>query len=114
MTKKRDEIVLDALNAIDDMIPPVVDQAQLPLLPVDDIAQDDPALPPPAGDDTLIDFLLPPPTLSVKIERNSKGYNYEVSINGARTIEELRDSLRNARQVVIDELNELSEPQKPS
>lgn len=113
MTKKRDEIVLDALNAIDDMIPPVVDQAQLPLLPVDDIAHTDPTMSPPS-DDTLIDFLLPPPTLSVKIERNSKGYNYEVSVNGARTIEELRDSLRNARQVVIDELNELSEPQKPS
>ena len=107
MSKKRDDIVLGALSEIDDMIPlgpNDIPATQPPLL-----TEDDGMLPPPVGTNEVIDFLLPPPTLSVKIERNSKGYNYEVGVSGARTVNELRDSLRDARKVVIEELAEKTE-----
>lgn len=105
MSKKRDEIVLDALSEIDDLIPlgpNDIPATQPPLIPTDSYIS------PPATAEE-IDFLLPPPTLSVKVERNSKGYNYEVGVSGARTVNELRDSLRDARRVVIEELAEKTE-----
>lgn len=46
------------------------------------------------------------PTISVKIERNSKGFNYEASVSGARTAQELSQLLREAHNVVRAEITQ--------
>ena len=43
-----------------------------------------------------------PPTINMKVEKNSRGYNFEVSIQGAETIEQ-------ALQIIEDAEKQLNE-----
>lgn len=47
------------------------------------------------------------PTFSVTITKNTKGYNWEIGIHGARSVEELQLKMREARAELAEQLEQL-------
>lgn len=45
---------------------------------------------------SVFHYSITAPAVTVKVERNSRGYNWEAAVSGARTVDEALDMLRAA------------------
>ena len=46
------------------------------------------------------------PRINVKVEKNTKGFNYEVTVTGAKTVDEALSLLKDAQQKLQAEFGE--------
>lgn len=53
----------------------------------------------------------PAPTFSVKAERNTKGWNYEASVNGAQSVEDALTLLKELTTRLENQYGRLNQPQ---